>query len=76
MWRTCFASLLRPVRGGEVGGNRIGTTTGGANFRRYSLGLLGGADVMNDDLRSGLGKGERAGAPNAARGAGRQRCLS
>jgi hypothetical protein len=67
---------MRAVRSGEIGGNHVGATAGAANFRDDCLGLFRTATVVNNDLRSSLGKGESAGAPDAARGPGDQCRLS
>ena len=67
---------MRAVRSGEVGCDHVGAAAGVVNFRGDRLGLLRTAAVVNNNLRSGLGKGESAGAPDAARGAGDQRRLS
>jgi hypothetical protein len=67
---------VRAVGSGEVGCNHVGATAGVANFRDDCLGLLSAAAIVNNDLRSSLGKGESAGAPDAARCSGDQRRLS
>ena len=62
--------LVRPVGRGEVGADRVGAAAGGADFGDHGLGLVGAAAVMDEDLRAGLGERQRAGAADAARGAG------
>src|SRR5882672_777262 len=68
-----FGQLVRTVRRGQIGGNGVGAAAGLANFGDDGFGLFHAAAVMDQHLRAGLGEGQRAGAANAARGAGEDR---
>ncbi len=60
----------------EVGANHVGAAAGLADLGDDGLGFRRAAAVMNDDARAAVGEGERAGAPDAAGGAGDEGCLS
>ena len=67
---------VRAVRSSEIGCNHVGAPVDVVNFRDDCLGLFRTAAVVNNDLRSGLRKGESAGTPDTALGSGDQRRLS
>ena len=62
--------LVRPVRRREIGADGVGAAAGLANLRDDGFGFLRAAAVMDENLRAGLGERQRAGAADAARGAG------
>ena len=53
---------MRAIWGGEVSSDRIGAAAGVADFRHHSLCLLCAAAIMNEDLCSGFGERQCAGA--------------
>jgi hypothetical protein len=67
---------VRAIRRGEIGGDGIGAATGLADVCDDGVRLLCAAAVMHENLGAGPGERQRAGAADAARGAGDEGGLS
>ena len=76
MLRACLASLPAPFRGGEVRRYGIRAATGFAYLRDNAVGFMRAAAVVHQNLGTGRGERECAGAAHAARSAGHERGLT
>ena len=70
MLRACLASLCGAVRRGEIGRYGIRAATGFAYLGDNTVGFIRAAAVMHENLGTGRGERECAGAAHAARSAG------
>ena len=68
--------FVRTVRRGKIRANGVGASAGLADLGDDGFSLVRSAAVMNHNLRTCRGEGQRGGAANAAPGAGDERGLS
>ena len=71
-----LCELVRPIGRRQIGRDRIGAAAGFADLGDDPVGFFRAAAVMHQNLRAGCGERQRAGAADAARGAGDERSLA